>query len=173
MSRGGALTDLAWRGYHPGAMAPLLGVAGLVSVVLLVGRWALEDLSELANQVGALSVYLLVLAVWPGLFVRVLYRAVTYTYRLTDRAVLIDRGPRTRPEPPVWLVDVESVTSGASWFGRRVGVGWVRVQTSGGRVERLAAVQDSGGFADAIRAAVARAIAEGLSSEPDDRCANG
>jgi uncharacterized membrane protein YdbT with pleckstrin-like domain len=169
MAQGEAMTDLVWRGYHPGAMAPLLGVAGIVSIALLTGRWYLEEFSELTDRVGALGVYLLVLAVWPGLFVGVLYRAVTYTYRLTNRAVLIDRGPLTRPEPPVWLGDVAGVTAGASWFGRRVGVGWVRIQAASGREARLVAVQRPEEFADAIRAAVARAVAEGLTGEPEDR----
>jgi uncharacterized membrane protein YdbT with pleckstrin-like domain len=147
------LTDLSWRGYDPRAAVPQLAVAAAASAALLSGRWYLEELSELADRAGALAVYALVLAVWPGLLAVVLYRTVTFTYRLTDRALLLDRGSLFRPEPPVWLADVTAVTAGASWLGRRLGVGWVRVATDG-RTVRLTGVRDPGAFAVAVRAAV-------------------
>ena len=168
MSQGRYLSDLAWRGYDPRAAFPHLGAADAASVALLAGRWYLDDLSELVDRVGALALYGLVLAVWPGLLVILFYRAVTYTYRLTDRAVLVDRGFRNRPEPPIWLVDVTGVTSGASWLGQRVGVGWVRVVTTGGMSIRLTGVRDPGQFAGVIWAAVTQAQTERRAAAPKD-----
>jgi hypothetical protein len=133
-------------------MVPGLALAGGVSVVLLSGRWYLEDLSGLADRAGALAVYGMALAVWPGLLAVLLYRAVTYTYRLTDRAILIDRGPLARPEPPVRLAELTGVEAGAGWLGRRLGVGWVTLAV-GGRTVRLTGVRYPEAFAEQIRTA--------------------
>lgn len=145
-----AMADRAWRGYDPRAMVPGLTLAAAASIVLLSGRWYLEDLSGLADRAGALAVFGMALAVWPGLLAVLLYRAVTYTYRLTDRAVLIDRGPLARPEPPVRLAELTGVTAGAGWLGRRLGVGWVTL-AAGGRTVRLTGVRCPGAFAEQIR----------------------
>jgi membrane protein YdbS with pleckstrin-like domain len=147
-----ALADRGWWGYDPRAMFPAVTVAVGASVVVLSGRWYLEDLSWLAERAGALAVFGLAVAVWPGLVAVLLYRAVTYTYRLTDRAVLVDRGSLSRPEPPVWLADLTGVEAGAGWVGRRLGVGWVKL-TAAGRVVRLAGVRRPSQVAAAIRAA--------------------
>ena len=148
------MADCAWRGYDPRAMVPGLAVAAVISALLVSGRWYLDDLSRFADRVGALAVYAMALAVWPGLIVVLVYRCVTYTYRLTDRAVLIDRGFRFRPEPHVLLADLTGVTSGCSWLGRRLGVGWVQLAI-GGRVVKLSGVRNPAAFAEAIRAAAA------------------
>src|SRR5437879_4135584 len=112
-----AMTDVAWRGYDGRALLPAVAVAAAASVVLLSGRWYLAELSWLADRAGALAVFGLAVAVWPGLIAVLLYRAVTYTYRLTDRAVLVDRGFLARPEPPVWLAEVTAVEAGAGGVG--------------------------------------------------------
>lgn len=151
-----ALVDRAWRGYDLRAAVPYVAAAAAASAALLAGRWYFEDLSGFANRTGALAVYALVLAVWPGVLAAAVYRAVTYTYRLTDRALLVDRGLFFRPEPPVWLADVTAVVSGAGWLGRRLGVGWVRVTTADGRVVSLTGVRDPGAFAIELRDAVAK-----------------
>jgi uncharacterized membrane protein YdbT with pleckstrin-like domain len=156
-----ALTDRGWRGYDPRAAAPQVAAATVASAVLLAGRWELGDLSAFANRAGALVVYAVVLAVWPGLLAVALYRAVTYTYRLTDRALLVDRGFMARPEPPVWLADVTGVVSGAGWVGQRLGVGWVRVATADGRAVRLTGVRDPGAYAIQLREAVEKAKGQG------------
>jgi membrane protein YdbS with pleckstrin-like domain len=148
----GALTDLAWRGYDWRAAVPAVAAAAAVSAAVLSGRWYLDDLSELADRAGALAVFALAVAVWPGLLAVFLYRAVTYTYRLTDRAVLIDRGFRGRPEPPVWLADLTRVESGAGPVGRWLGVGWVQL-TAAGRAVRLTGVRRPEEFAAEILAA--------------------
>jgi hypothetical protein len=151
-----ALLDRAWRGYDPRAAFPAVAAAAVASAVLLYGRWALPDLSDFAERAGALAVYAMVLAVWPGLLGLLLYRAVTYTYRLTDRAVLIDRGPLNRPELPVWLAELAGVEVVAGWLGRQLGVGWVVLRESGGRVIVLTGVRHPAEFAAAVRDAVAR-----------------
>lgn len=154
-----ALTDRGWRGYDPRAAVPHIAAAALASAALLVGRWELGDISGLSDQPGALAVYALAvyalaLAVWPGLLAVALYRAVTYTYRLTDRGLLVDRGFMSRPEPPVWLADVTGVVSGAGWLGRWLGVGWVRVTTADGRAVRMTGIRDPGVYAIQLREAV-------------------
>jgi hypothetical protein len=143
-----ALADRGWWGYDPRAMCPVVAAAAAASAVFLYGRWNLEGLSWLAERAGALAVFGLAVAVWPGLVAVILYRAVTYTYRLTDRAVLIDRGFLASPEPPVWLAELTNVESGAEWLG----VGWVEL-TAGGRVVRLTGVRHPEAVAEAIRAA--------------------
>jgi hypothetical protein len=145
-----ALADRGWWGYDPRAMFPAVAVAAAASAVVLSGRWYLEDLSWLADRAGALAVFGLAVAVWPGLVAVLLYRCVTYTYRLTDRAVLIDRGSLSRPEPPVWLAELTGVETGSTWLG----VGWVKL-TAGGRVVRLVGLRHPEAVAEAIRTAAA------------------
>jgi membrane protein YdbS with pleckstrin-like domain len=151
-----ALTDRAWRGYDPRAGFPAVATAAVVSAVLLSGRWYFEELSWFAEKAGALAVYAMTLAVWPGLLSTLLYRAVTYTYRLTDRAVLIDWGFRNRPEPPVWLKDVTEVAIAAGWVGQQLGIGTVTITAAGGRVVALAGVANPAAFAEAIRTAAGK-----------------
>jgi membrane protein YdbS with pleckstrin-like domain len=136
-----AMADRAWRGYSGRALVPPVLVAGAASVLVLTGRWYLPELSELAGRFGALTVFALAVAVWPGLLAVLVYRTTTYVYHLTDRAVLIDRGFRHRPDPPVWLHELAKVEAGAGPVGRLLGVGWVRLTTAGGRVVRLAGVR--------------------------------
>src|SRR5437867_3198330 len=98
-----AQQDLAWVGYHPRAAAPTVALAAAASLLVWTGRWYLDDLSDLTDRVGALALFALAWAVWPALAAVFLYRAVTYTYRLTDRSVLADFGFLARPIPPVPL----------------------------------------------------------------------
>src|SRR5262245_27345266 len=135
-----AQRDLAWVGYHPRAMAPAVAVAAVLSLIVWTGRWYLDDLSELADRVGALAIFALAWAVWPALAAVLLYRTVTYTYRLTDRAVLIDFGFLSRPFRPVPLAEVTTVVVGRGWVGRRLGIGWVEVRTAD-RAVRLPGVR--------------------------------
>jgi membrane protein YdbS with pleckstrin-like domain len=150
-----ALIDQSWRGYDPRAGFPVVAVAAVISAALLSGRWYLDDLSGFADRAGALAVYAMTLAVWPGLMASLLYRMITYTYRLTDRAVLIDWGFLCRPEPPVWLADLTGVEAVEGWLGRRFGVGRVTLR-AGGREVTLRGVADPAGFAAAIRDTAAR-----------------
>jgi hypothetical protein len=146
-----AQADRAWAGYHPRAAVPAFAVATAGSLLVWTGRWYL--LSDLAERVGALAVFALAWCVWPALVARYAYRAITYTYRVTDRAVLIDCGFWHRPVPPVWLDQISEVRSGAGWLSKLLGVGWVEVRTAD-RVERLVGVRNPGAFAEQIRAAV-------------------
>ena len=149
-----AQADRVWAGYHPRAAAPALAAAAVASLVVCVGRWHQDDLSELAKRAGALAVFALAWGVWPVLGAVYLYRAATYTYRLTDRAVLIDFGFRYRPVPPVWLREVTEVRSGAGPVGRLLGVGWVEVRTAD-RAVRLTGVRRPNALAGRIREAAA------------------
>src|SRR5579883_294544 len=147
-----AQTDHAWVGYHPRAAVPTLALATIASLLIWTGRWYLTELSELADELGALVVFALAWCVWPGLIAVYLYRAVTYTYRLTDRAVLVDFGFWFRPVPPLWLKEITEVRAGAVGLNWWLGVGWVEVRTTG-RVVRLLGVRHADAFADQIRTA--------------------
>src|SRR6266487_4198593 len=114
-----AQRDLAWVGYHPRAMAPPIVLAAAASLMLWTGRWYLDDLSDLAVRVGTLAVFATAWAVWPALVAVFLYRTVTYAYRLTDRALLVDFGFLAPPIPAIALADVSAVTIGSGWVGRR------------------------------------------------------
>jgi len=152
--------DLAWVGYHARALVPVVALAVVASLVVWTGRWFQPDLSELADRVGALVVFALAWAVWPAIAAVFLYRTVTYTYRLTDRAVLADFGFLSRPVAPVSLADVTAVVIGGGWIARKLGVGWVEVRTQD-RIVRLPGVRNPAAFAIVIRDAVGRTKAEG------------
>jgi hypothetical protein len=146
--------DLAWVGYHPRATAPTFALAAIASVLVLSGRWYLVDMSEFVDRVGALAVFALVWAVWPGLLAVFLYRTVTYTYRLTDRVVLVDFGFFSLPVAPIALADAIEVIVGSGWMTRWLGVGWVEVRTKD-RSLRMTGVRHPAAFAEKIRIASA------------------
>jgi uncharacterized membrane protein YdbT with pleckstrin-like domain len=155
-----AQADRAWTGYHPRAAAPAFVVAAVASLLVWTGRWYLEELSELAERVGALVVFALAWGVWPALVAVYFYRTTTYTYRLTDRAVLVDFGFWHRPVAPVWLREITQVRTGGHWLHQLIGVGWVELRTVG-RAVRLVGVRHPEMFAEQIRAA-----AKAMTSDP-------
>src|SRR5262245_1281239 len=147
-----ALADRAWAGYDLRAAAPAVVLVAAASLVVWTGRWYLPHLSELAKQVGALAIFALAWGVWPAVAAVYLYRAVTYTYRLTDRAVLVDFGFWHHPEAPIWLREITEVRTGAGSLSRLLGVGWGAVRTPT-RTIRLIGVRHAGAFAEQVRAA--------------------
>jgi membrane protein YdbS with pleckstrin-like domain len=151
-----SLRDLAWVGYHPRALLPAVGIGAIVTALLHWARWTLEDVSALAESIGELTVYILSWVIWVVIVTVLLYRCVTYTYRLTDRALLVDFGFVHRPVAPVPLTEVVGVASGGgrlrSWFG----IGWVEVRTAQ-RTVRMTGIHKPELFAEQIR--VARAAA--------------
>lgn len=136
-------------------MAPALTVLTVASLILWTGQWYQRDLSELADRIGSLTMFALAWGVWPALVAVFLYRTVTYTYRLTDRAMLVDFGFLSRPIPTIPFSTVTAVVSGAGWLSRRLGVGWVELRTAD-RAVRLTGVRNPTAFAIAIRSAIAR-----------------
>jgi uncharacterized membrane protein YdbT with pleckstrin-like domain len=150
-----AQRDLVWTGYDPRALAPAISLAAVASLVVWTGRWFFEDLSDLADRLGSLVIFALAWGVWPALGAVFLYRTVTFTYRLTDRALLVDFGFLSRPVPPIALSDVSAVVMGGGWVHRRFGVGWIEIRTTD-RVIRLPGVREPHPFAMAIRDAVGK-----------------
>ena len=148
--------DLSWVGYDPRAMGPAIALTAVASLLVWTGRWYLEELSEFTDRVGALVLFALAWAVWPALVAVFLYRTITFTYRLTDRALLVDYGFLSPPVPAVALTGVSAVTIGGGWLARRLGVGWIEVRTQD-RVVRLRGVRKPDVFALAIREAVEKA----------------
>lgn len=154
-----AQCDLAWVGYHPRALAPVVVLTIAASLLVWTGRWFLDDLSELADRVGALAVFALAWGVWPAVAAVFLYRTVTYTYRLTDRSVLVDFGFLSRPVAAVPLAEVTAVVIGGGWLARKLGVGWVEVRTAA-RAVRMTGVRNPQTFALAIREKAAKTKSE-------------
>jgi len=133
-------------------MAPAVVSVAAMSLLVWTGKWYLDELSGLADRVGALALFVIAWGVWPGLGAVFLYRTVTFTYRLTDRAVLIDFGLWYPPVPPVLLTEIQEVRTGAGWFSRLLGVGWVELTIATGTV-RMTGVRHPEAFAEQIRAA--------------------
>lgn len=151
-----AQRDLRWTSYHPRALAPIIVFLTLVSFALWTGRWYLQGLSDFAERTGSLVLFALVWAAWLALVAIFLYRTVTYTYRLTDRSLLVEFGFLSPPVPAIELAAVSAVVFGWSWLARGLGVGWIEVRTANQTV-RLTGVRKPEIFALAIRAAAAQA----------------
>ncbi|MBA4188131.1 MAG: hypothetical protein C0467_08945 [Planctomycetaceae bacterium] len=147
-----AMTDRLWVGYHPRALAPLVTLITFVSLLVWTGQWYLDDISNLAAELGAWATFAIAWGVWPALLLVFLYRTVTFTYRLTDRAVITDFGPLCYPVEPIPLALVGSVEVGGGWLTRLLGVGFVEVR-AGERVLRLKGVRNPESFAGEVRAA--------------------
>jgi hypothetical protein len=135
-------------------MIPLLAGTAVLSVAVWTSRWYLDDVSEFADAAGAWAWFALAWGVWPALAGVFLYRSVTVTYRLTDRALLADFGPLSRPVPAVRLGAVTAVVTGGGWVARWLGVGWVEVRTAD-RAVRLTGVLHPAPFAERVRSAAA------------------
>jgi hypothetical protein len=131
-------------------------LAAAASLLVWTGRWYLQELSELTDRIGALAVFAIAWCVWPAIAAVFLYRTVTYTYRLTDRAVFADFGFWYPAVPPVWLSEVKEVRSGAGWLSGLLGVGWVELVTADREV-RLVGVRHPDALAALIRGSVATA----------------
>lgn len=143
-----AFIDRSWRGYDFRAAAPRVLIALAASILLLAGRWYLDDYS------AALVPYIIVLVLWPALLGVAFYRAITYTYRITDRALLVDRGFRNPPEPPVEFADIARVETGAHGLGRLLGVGWIAVRLRDGRTIKLKGLRHPEEFARSLAAEI-------------------
>ena len=140
-----AMIDEQWRGYDLRAAVPMFALAALLTAALLASRIFFNDF------IDALIAYLLVLVLWPALLCVAVYRAVTFTYRVTDRALLVDRGFLSRPEPPLPYRELTGVESGGNLFHSWLGIGWVHVTATGGRTVKLPAIRDPAAFAKRLR----------------------
>lgn len=147
-----AQADRAWSGYHPRAAVPVLLLATAAALFVSTGRHYLDDFSALAARVSALALFALPWLAFACACAAYLYKCVTFTYRLTDRAVHADFGPLFRPVPPIELPAVRAVRVRAGLLARALGVGRVEVRAAG-RVLRLPGVRDPHALADLIRAA--------------------
>ena len=147
-----AQADRIWFGYHPRTLAPTIAIVAVVSFITWTGRWYLDHLSELANRLGVLALFAIAWGPWPVLGAVFLYRTVTYSYRLTDRALIVDFGFWHRPVPPVLLAEITGVRTGSTVLGSALGVGWIEVRTAG-RLLRLTGVRKAEEMAERIRAA--------------------
>ncbi len=150
-----AMRDREWRGYHPRAAIPTVVVASLVSLTLLVGRWVFSDFEILDSHVSAFVFYALAIVIWPVLLLSLIYRMITYTFRLTNRGMLVDWGFRHLPEPPLLFGELLTVEVAVSRLDRLLGLGKLQLRCQSGRVVLLKGVREPEGFASAIRTAQA------------------
>jgi|GEM_PF-3048343 len=142
-----SFVDRSWRGYDLRAAAPRFLLALALSALLLAGRWSFD------NYTAAIVPYVIVLALWPGLLAAPLYRAITYTYRITDRALLVDRGFLNPPQPVIGFKEITSAHHRANWLDRRLGIGWVAVHCANGKNCKLSGLRHPAEFeADLIHA---------------------
>jgi hypothetical protein len=139
-------------------MAPLVLLTAALSLVVWTGGWYLEEMSDVADVLGGWGRFSIAWGVWLAVAAVFLYRTVTYTYRLTDRSLLLDFGPLFPPVAAVPLAEVTAVVIGSAWLARRFGVGWVEVRTRD-RAFRLRGIRHPGRFAEKLRVAVAAARA--------------
>lgn len=151
-TRDPALADRLWVGYDPLALLPAGLALGCLSLAVWTGHWYGEDVIGLAGVLDRWVRFALAWGGWPAFVLVFLYRTVTYTYRLTDRVLLVDFGPGFRPVPPISLAEIEAVSVGG-WQRRWLGVGWVWVRTSSGRVVRLDGVRRPEALAETLRRA--------------------
>ncbi len=145
-----AARDCLWLGYHPRAMFPTIVAAGAASWLAWLGRWSIVGLAELAERIGALAVFVLAWGIWPFLLSVFVYRTVTYTYRLTPHAILIDFGFMHPPTPPVPLDQITAIVVESGPIRRWLGVGAV-VLHAGPRTVRLPGIYRPERLVTAIR----------------------
>jgi membrane protein YdbS with pleckstrin-like domain len=150
-------SDLAWRGYSSWAMLPSFVVCGALSAALLLSRWVFDDVRNFDDEVGSLVVFAVVLAIWLAQLFRWIYRGTTYTYRLTPRALFIDRGFLYNAEPSIDLLRIAKIDWGAHWLGRYSGVGWISIHTDDGGKRTLPGILRPAAFAEEIQAAMHKA----------------
>jgi membrane protein YdbS with pleckstrin-like domain len=158
-----AYRDYGWYGYDPRAMAVVITTTAVISWGVWLGRWYFEDLSGLANHLGALAVFVLAWGVWPWLAAVFFYRTVTYTYRLTDRAVLVDFGFWHPYQPPLPLSDIRQVVIRRGVFGRFLGIGTVEIRTASRRLV-LPGVRHPDAFVQRLQQLRARELSPETSS---------
>jgi membrane protein YdbS with pleckstrin-like domain len=144
--------DLGWYGYSPWTLLPLALPLIVVSAVVWLGRWYFEDLSELADRIGTWTLFVLAWGAWPLFLLVWAYRTITYTYRLTDRALLVDFGFRHPYQPPVPLEQIIEITVHQGVIGRYLNVGQVHIRTPE-RSVLLPGVHAPQGLVNALRQA--------------------
>jgi len=111
--------DVWWGSYSPRTLLPLLTFEALLTAAAAWPVWYVPPVRW--------AVYLS----WLGLFTLGFYRAVTYTYRLTNRRLLRDRGLRHPAAGEVALTRITGVRVERNFWERLTGVGRVRVEADG------------------------------------------
>lgn len=156
--------EIAWRAYSTRAMLPSFTVCLLATVLLLTGVWYVEPMHRLAEAIGTIFFFALTLAVWLIQFLRWLYRVTTYTYRITDRHIHIDKGFLYRPIAPVAWSEIQDIQWGGTFLDRWMGVGWVKIRTRSGRRVKLSGVYDPARLASDLKRQTDQAAAGNLNS---------
>jgi membrane protein YdbS with pleckstrin-like domain len=138
-------------------MLPGLVVGAAISAVIMLGASPIAGWFDWPKDWTALIRFWLILAGWLVAGVIWTYRAASFVYRLTPRGLHVDFGMMYRPVPVVPLKEVTDVECRAWVLRRLFGVGSVIVRTGKGSDVRMRGILHPERFADAIRAAVAKA----------------
>jgi uncharacterized membrane protein YdbT with pleckstrin-like domain len=149
--------DLYWSGHSGFAMLPgwVLGV--LASTIVMLGALPLADWLDWNENATVVVQFWLVLLGWIAAAVVWTYRGASFVYRLTPSKLYVDFGMLYRPVAPIRLSSILDIQCRA-WPLRRIfRVGSIIIRVDGGVSVRLRGIFRPDRFADAIRAAVAKA----------------
>lgn len=123
--------DLWWGSFAARTLLPSFIVCGVLTLVIPAEALYLWWFDRQNPALMRHSAYLLVGAVWLVQLLRLAYRLLTYTYRLTTRRLLCERSLVHFPSRQVELARVRSVTVEQTALERLAGVGRVCVQPDG------------------------------------------
>lgn len=142
-----AETVIAQRGYSAWAMLPSFLLCALLSILLLLSGWLFGELRGLGENMGSWILFWITGIFWAFQLLHWLYRGASYVYVLTNTRLLVDRGFRWGPTPPVELDEVIEVKWGMHHFSRPFHVGWIELTTRDGRKEVLRGILNPREFA--------------------------
>jgi membrane protein YdbS with pleckstrin-like domain len=149
--------DIAWGHYSGRALLPSFIVCGLLSLALLTGGWFFEDIRGIGQDFGSLIFFEVTIAIWIVQISRWLYRGSTYTYRLTNKHLYIDRGFLYDRQAPIPLAKIAKVEWGCDVLGYYAGVGWVRVTTATPETIVMKGIRRPAAFAELIERKIKKA----------------
>lgn len=151
--------DVWWGAYSGRAMWPSFVVCLLLTVGIGVGAWSFYDAYRPNPALVRYAAYGLTGGVWLVQLLRVGYRTVGTTYRLTNRRLLRDRGFGNPTAGWADLDRIKTVEVEVGPLERPAGVGRVVVHTEGGAAPTLVleGVRDPDRVAELIRRTAAKA----------------
>lgn len=142
-----AETVIAQRGYSAWAMLPSFFLCALLSVLFLLSGWLFKEVRGLGENTGSWVLFVVTGIFWALQILRWLYRGASYAYVLTEKRLLVDRGFRWLPTPPIELAEVSRVRWGMHHLSRPFHVGWIAFTTRSGREEVLDGILNPREFA--------------------------
>ncbi len=99
-----------------------IGMAAITIAALTVGAFG--------GGLGLLIAGGIVLVMWLGLYLRLLYRQYSIRYRLTDQRFIHNQGVLSRTTDRIEVIDMDDITFSQGPIQRMVGVGRIRILSS-------------------------------------------